>query len=520
MVENNEMTGKILAQGIMAAQGEQLRLIYVMTMNMGVMDMIWNKSQDMFNKDIDHSQQRLDREMDKLRTVSDSKLQLELFLHMTREFSLTGSFYNTPQGFESKCEEILNKSYEYQIAKDKKFLIFVNNNPEMPVANKLALYQMQKLVESLGGEIENLTAEQQDTFAEQVEDFLNSLPADKQLRIKEKLGIESITNSTIKRVIVTQGSATLLAVIVEIVGFASYTTLTSLIAGTAGLFGVTLPFVAYTSATSALSILTGPVGFLFIGSVSGIFMFSQSKKVKKTFLQLAIVQLMLPLLLDDSQYYTYDYFIKEWTKNYNAQQNIIKNIDELKAQKIILQAKVDILASEKNDIAVKLVNYNREINKERDFIKTFIFILDSKEMGHEYNNRLNKIQLNQSIISNLRKEIILNNSERTIWNAPLKIFKNAELNNEISKLHIQINTLKGLQVDELIKYSPEIVKDSCNFVKEKTLIIDRYKNDLKKLRGTISVLKEEEQTISKLSSKKKDELWALQRQIYGLADIS
>lgn len=58
----------------------------------------------------------------------------------------------------------------------------------------------------------------------------------------------------------------------EIVGFAAYTTLTSLIAGTASLIGLTVPFSAYITATSALSVLTGPVGFILIGGLSSMMM--------------------------------------------------------------------------------------------------------------------------------------------------------------------------------------------------------------------------------------------------------
>ncbi|MGR5971828.1 hypothetical protein ACT7CX_05930 [Bacillus cereus] len=200
----------------------------------------------------------------------------------------------------------------------------------MTIDNQLTLYQMQKIFESIGGELKNLTADQEENFANQIEQFIKSLPTEQQEKIKDKLNIDAVTSATIKKLIATQGSAVLLAVIVEIAGFAAYTTLTSLIAGTASLLGLTLPFSAYITATSALSVLTGPVGFILIGGFSSMMMLTQSKKVKKTLLQMGIVQLMLPVLLGDAKVYEYDTFIQEWSQFYNEQSKLLDVIANYK----------------------------------------------------------------------------------------------------------------------------------------------------------------------------------------------
>lgn len=49
------MSGKTLAQGLMAANGEQLRLIYVLMMETGIFHMIANKTKDFLEKNVDYS---------------------------------------------------------------------------------------------------------------------------------------------------------------------------------------------------------------------------------------------------------------------------------------------------------------------------------------------------------------------------------------------------------------------------------------------------------------------------------
>lgn len=49
------MSGKTLAQGLMAANGEQLGLIYVLMMETGIFHMIANKTKDFLEKNVDYS---------------------------------------------------------------------------------------------------------------------------------------------------------------------------------------------------------------------------------------------------------------------------------------------------------------------------------------------------------------------------------------------------------------------------------------------------------------------------------
>lgn len=79
----------------------------------------------------------------------------------------------------------------------------------------------------------------------------------------------------VRKAIATSGTSIVFAIIVEVSGFAFYTTATSLVATFAGLFGLTLPFGFYTGLTSTIEVLANPLfiiplllggGILFRGS--------------------------------------------------------------------------------------------------------------------------------------------------------------------------------------------------------------------------------------------------------------
>lgn len=513
------MAGKSLAQGLMASSGDQLRLIYVLVMETGIFSMMANKTRDLFNKEVDHSQQQLDQEIAKLRDVDDNKLRLELFLHMTREFELAGSHYNTSYEIENKCGEVLQKAHAYQIRKDKDYSTFVSRNMHLPIENQLALYQMKSIFGSIGGELNNLTADEQDDFTDQIEKFIESLPLEQQEKIKEKLNIDAVTNSTIKRVMLTQGSAVLLSVIVEIAGFAAYTTLTSLIAGTAGLIGLTLPFGFYLTATSVLSVLTGPVGLLLMGGASGMMMLTQSKKVKKTLLQMGIVQLMLPVLLDDSKVYEYDTFIQEWSQHYHKQELTLGLIaDHRQEYSRIFQE----LKAAEDQISVQSKQLMENIHAYHELMTVLADSLDlvsEDEMTASFKQKKMSIaDLEGHIL--MKQDSVRRNKQRSSFVDKVSgMFSNLSLENEIKKIKKQIQALIEEQAVELLSLRPVYLLKECD--EAQTLLDEKQiiSANLAKLREQKRMIEKELSTINSMILQKQDELRNLQKDIYGLGDI-
>ncbi|WP_043931130.1 hypothetical protein [Bacillus sp. EB01] len=513
------MAGKSLAQGLMASSGEQLRLIYVLVMETGIFQMIANKTKDLFEKNIDHSQQKLDIEIAKLKNVDDNKLRLELFLHMTKEFELSGSIYTTSYEIENKCGEILQKAHAYQLKKDKKYLEFATRNNHLQLDSQLSLYQMQQIFQSIGGELNNLTAEQQDNFADQIEKFIESLPIEQQRKIKEKLNIDAVTNSTIKKVIATQGSAVLLAVIVEIAGFAAYTTLTSLLAGTAGLLGLTLPFGVYMTATSVLSVLTGPVGLILVGGASGMMMLAQSKKVKRTLLLMGIVQLMLPILLDDSSVTEYDSFIEEWSKHFSKQNELLGIISVYQKDYTIVS---ENLAATVKNISVKnnqLMESTRGYNKILNQLAGKLTQVSEHEMTENFKNTNSKITNLELQIRNTKDSIRRNKQKSSFLDKVGGMFSNFSLESDINKLNKQIEELKRNQAIELISIRPSALKNECDEAISYVETEKKIRNELATLNERKRDIEQKRSTVNSFLQQKQDELRKLQKEIYGLGDI-
>ncbi|PGK32752.1 hypothetical protein CN907_26195 [Bacillus anthracis] len=513
------MVGKSLANGLMAADGEQLRLIYVLVMETGIFSMIANKTKDFINKDVDHSKKRLDLEIAKLRDIDDNTLRLQLFLYMTKEFDLAGSYYNTSYEIENKCGEILQKAHAFQMKKDKNYSAFVSRNEHLTIDNQLALYQMQKIFESIGAELKNLTADQEENFANQIEQFIESLPIEQQEKIKDKLDIDAVTNATIKKLIATQGSAVLLAVIVEIAGFAAYTTLTSLIAGTASLIGLTLPFSAYITATSALSVLTGPLGFILISGLSSMMMLTQSKKVKRTLLQMGIVQLMLPVLLGDSKVYEYDTFIQEWSQFYNEQNKLLDLIANYKKEcEMITQQlktnKYSIVYCD-NQLTESTSAYNNIVNQ---LIKSLILVSEH-EKTESFKEKSMKIEDLEIEVGNKEESIRKNKQVDSFWGKVSGMLSNVSYESDIKKIKKQIHELKREQAIEVISIRPVGLNKMCN---EAHFIMEEKQKVIEKLTKLKERQREIEKNLSEVNSmlyEKKDELRALQKEIHGLGDI-
>ncbi|UQZ34847.1 hypothetical protein C2I18_15705 [Paenibacillus sp. PK3_47] len=514
------MAGKSLAQGLMASSGDQLRLIYVLVMETGIFNMIANKTKDLFNKEVDHSQQQLDQEIAKLRHIDDDTLRLQLFLHMTKEFELAGSHYNTSYEIEHKCGEILHKAHTYQLKKDKNYSTFVLRNSHLPVDSQLALYQMQSILGSIGGELNNLTADQQDDFTDQIEKFIESLPLEQQQKIKEKLNIDAVTNSTIKRVIMTQGSAVLLTVIVEIAGFAAYTTLTSLIAGTAGLIGLTLPFGVYMTATSVLSVLTGPIGLILMGGASGVMMLTQSKKVKKTLLQMGIVQLMLPVLLDDSNVYGYDAVINQWNEHYHKQTGMLELIsshqEEYTSIARNLKTTEDYISANNQQLMENIRAYNTIVEQLAGSLER----VSDYEMTDSFRQKNMTIESLVGKLQIKRESVARNKSAFSFMDKVSGMFSNLSLENDMKKIKQQLQELRKEQAVELITFRPVSLRHECD---QARTLLEEKKEILERLAALREQKRTIEQQLSAVNSKLRQEqeaLRSLQKEIYGLGDIA
>lgn len=119
-------------------------------------------------------------------------------------------------------------------------------------------------------QLEEKTGERLTEFQRKVLiDWDNASSGDKQ-RVCRELNDKSQRGSVVLASSMGAGSVVLgaLGVTVSAMGFAFYTTLTSVMYSVAAVFGATLPFAAYTTATTTTAVLGGPVGWCVAGGMA------------------------------------------------------------------------------------------------------------------------------------------------------------------------------------------------------------------------------------------------------------
>ena len=133
------MNGRLLAQGLLNAKGDDLRLVYALLMETKMLDLLTARVKDTFNKDVNHFEQDLQREIAQLQHYSDAELQFRLFLYVLEQLDIKGALYNISSEIEYACEQIVEQVYVLQAKQDKEFLAFTKNRNEEK-AIQLVLY--------------------------------------------------------------------------------------------------------------------------------------------------------------------------------------------------------------------------------------------------------------------------------------------------------------------------------------------------------------------------------------------
>ena len=512
------MEGKILAQGLLQAKGDDLRLVYALLVETKMHEMILAKAKGIFEKDVDHFNENLQKEIKRLYTYSDEELQVRLFLYLLKQLKISGAHFNLKTEIDYACQQIVEKAHELQVQQNKEYQAFIQGQNDLK-AVLLVKYQMQKVFQSFDENFKTMSPEQTDRFIEQIERFVDTLPEQKQREIKEKLQINELTSKTMQQLLLSQGSVVVLAIIVEVAGFAAFTTLTSTMAAVFGLVGITLPFGAYMFATSALSIITGPIGIALFMAGGGYLLKKQNDKMRLSFVPIGVVQLLLPAVIEEAEHVDYEPFIAQWSTYYGEQQkftHLIKEFDRLRNDRYEQREqhlnRKQALTNRLNDLQKEFDQVLAAIKKESTSIPTY-------EQSTRYQSQTAEIVTLNDKIKHQQARIEANNREVGFWNTIKGTVSNVSEKSELKKLKNQLAVKEHERVWEVISMQPSNLKGQC----EK---INCLKEDMKKLREEIQ---QEQETCSQLNSevinysgeieKLEKELKQYQKTCYGLKDI-
>ncbi|MCP8616376.1 hypothetical protein [Salirhabdus salicampi] len=285
------MNSVTLAESLLVMNKESLRFYYTLVHDSNIVKMLIPFAKEKMNKSgKSEIMEMVNKKTNKYKYTPNSHLHKMLLREFEDLYKIPYRKLYTKQDAADQWDRIINAMYYEMKKKNKKFAAYTCN--ENTPIEQIIKFQMHNLIESI--EDQELTDEQLHQIGDSLEKFLQELPEKQQKQIAEKLGINEITSSSIRQLIVTNGSAVVFVAIVQVAGFAFYTTLTTIIAGIFGLIGITLPFTVYATLTSAVAVIANPlfvIPTLLIGG-GGVLKW-QNNKLRQAIAPVVIMQIML-----------------------------------------------------------------------------------------------------------------------------------------------------------------------------------------------------------------------------------
>ncbi|PQD94340.1 hypothetical protein CYL18_15015 [Pradoshia eiseniae] len=287
------MNSMIMAESLMVMERNALQFNYALLHDTNIIKMLIPFAKEKISKKGKSKiMEMVNRKSRYYNDYPSNKLRINLLNELGKVYGIPPKRYSTKWDVSDQCDRIINEMYNYTSKTNKKFKRFSNKNNNLNKLEVLLKFQMLSLIDSIGDkEINDVQLKE---IGDSLEDFLNRLPEDQQRTIAEKLGINKITSSTIQQLVATNGAAIVFASIVQVAGFAFYTTLTSVVAGIFGIVGITLPFAVYVSLTSAVAVIANPLFFIPIVIAGGGGLLKwQNDKMKKAIAPVILMQIMM-----------------------------------------------------------------------------------------------------------------------------------------------------------------------------------------------------------------------------------
>ncbi|CEG23839.1 hypothetical protein BN1080_02846 [Planococcus massiliensis] len=287
------MSGLNMAESLLLMEKDSLRFNYALLHDSNILKMLLPFAKEKLSKSKKSEiMEMINDEANKYKYTPTPQLKRGLLKELGDLYNIPHREYVVKQDIVDQCERIIDRMFLDMKSSNKKFKAFLNNSnlSENPL-DAITKYQMMNLIESIGDH--KFDPRQMKEVGDSLEEFFNDLPETQQKRIAEKLGINNITSSSIQQLIATNGTAVVFAAIVQVAGFAFYTTLTSVVAGIFGFVGITLPFVFYTTMTSLVAVVANPLIFLPALLIGGSFLLhKQNIKMKKAISPVVLMQIL------------------------------------------------------------------------------------------------------------------------------------------------------------------------------------------------------------------------------------
>lgn len=521
------LDGQILANSLVTLKGTDLRMVYALLLKTNMGHLLSSKTKDVIAKfskeESDNFTYHLEQEVNKLRNVKDQVLQVDLFLEMTRLLNLRGTKFTLEQEIADQSTLIVNGVYQQLLKKDKQFKRIAENEINSSKLQQMIQFQMSKLFNELDNSFKDFTIEDQTKFALQVTEYIQSLPEEKQAKIKEKLGVDDLTDEMMRKAIATSGSSIVFAIIVEVSGFAFYTTATSLLASFAGLFGITLPFGVYTGLTSTIAVLANPLFLVPVLLGGGALLVNhQNKSLKKKLLPIIVMQITLPFMSQGADEVSFELFIAEWNRRFNEYCKLQIELKTEDAEELKLQRNIREIKEQISTINSTIHNEEQQIRIETQRIH---FALKSSNLEDLEINKA--FQKNRREYSNIHVKVQSLQQAKKIDTVNDGFFR--KMGNKFSNLATTIDIKSEeknmekylhLMVEDVIKSASSFKKRERERIQASILNLielGQSKNEKMTYKSSLESLVEQ---VSQNQSSIRRDIKAMEKQYYGLEHLS
>ena len=517
------MDGRILASSLTALQGHDLRMVYALLCRTNIGHLLTSKTKDLFSKEEqDHFTKHLAEEVRKLSQIEDCQLQVDLFLEITKLLRLRGTKYTLQREIEDQCTLIVNEVYAQFLKQDKQFKAFAEAATASTKLQQMIQFQMSKIFSQLDDSFQHFSIEDQEKFAAQVAEYISSLPEEKQSKIKEKLGINDLTNEMVRKAIAASGTSIVFAIIVEVSGFAFYTTATSLVAGFAGLFGLTLPFGFYTGLTSTIAVLANPLFFIPLLLGGGVLLVNyQNKSLKTKLLPIIMMQIALPYMSSGGELVRFDLFIQEWEWRFREYCRLHDRIENNKQEQQSMTVQIRRAEAKIEEYKEQVDAGLRKIRMIKNRIKAVLAEsnLDLLAVSPSFTLHKNQYQRTEAKILELQDTNRNRPVESGFFNMLGAKFKQLSTSLDIRAEEKKLDTLLELMVTDVLESESIFQNGERNQIKQieqHLAIINASKSkeeaEKKRLEEILRGLRQEHHAFSQQFTR-------MQKENYGLADL-
>ncbi len=498
-------------------------MVYGLLCRTNIGHLLSSKAKDLFTKeDGDHFTKHLEEEVRNLGDKSDHEIQVELFLEITRLLKLRGTKYTLLKEIEDQCTNIVYEVYQQYKKQDKQFRAFTEKQAGSTMLQQVVQFQMSKVFSELDSSFHDFPIQDQTQFASQVNEYIQSLPEEKQVKIKEKLGINDLSDEMVHKTIATSGTSIVFAVIVEVSGFAFYTTATSLVASFAGLFGLTLPFGFYTGLTSTVAIIANPL-FLVPMLLGGGYLLvnHQNNSLKSKLLPIIIMQIALPYMSSGADDISFDEFIQEWESRYQKDVAWRKELAEIVAEQKMTREQITDRENRIKEIKRTIYIEESLIDSEKQKIKSALKRTDftGLDISSTFENHALQYRDNLDEIFSLKSGKKVNGTSTGFFQHIGNTVSNFSTSLDIKNKESEAEEMLSVMADDVLLSKSRFMQSE----REKTQLSRMKIRELAGEKGAAQKEKKEFETaLSRLNNEHNSftqKIKTLEKENHGLADL-